>query len=424
MASLQCDADWQSRKKTVSERNRHMFNNSDMSDISFTCEGSDKVFYAHKYVLSTSSAVFHAMFYGDLAEKTSVLHLSDTDEKSLEEFLRFLYTDECNLTTDNVMSVMYLAKKYIVPALAEKCVDFLESGLDPENVLIILEQAIYFDEKEFEIKCWKIVDWHLKEILTLDHFVNIRQETLTCLLKRSSLIIKEIDLFKAVLKWIEVQCLENGLELTVENRRSVIGDAVYDIRFLAMSEKMLSKHVVDSGLLTSEEIKAIQDKITGVDTPGLKWQLGIRKQNYEMLVFKRFRRWKAEGWEYNGEPDCLCFSVNREVLFHGVRFFGDVFENQYKVTFEIEGVKVKGTYKSKKMSDSLYGYCVMLDLPVLIEQNKVVKMSALIRGPPSGYGTHRIAPVMVEGVTVTFHDADEPISNTFRGQFHKIILSI
>ena len=117
--------DWQSTKKSVSERNRHMFNNSDMSDISFTCEGSDKILYAHKYVLGTSSAVFHAMFYGDLAEKNSVVHLCDKDEKSLEEFLRFLYTDACNLTTDSGVSVMYLSKKYIVPSLTEKCVNNL-----------------------------------------------------------------------------------------------------------------------------------------------------------------------------------------------------------------------------------------------------------------------------------------------------------
>jgi hypothetical protein len=82
MASVQsANVDWQSTKNTILERNRHMFNNSDMSDISFTCEGSDKTFYAHKYVLSTSSAVFHAMFYGGLAVKDSIVHLSDTNEK-------------------------------------------------------------------------------------------------------------------------------------------------------------------------------------------------------------------------------------------------------------------------------------------------------------------------------------------------------
>ena len=74
-----------------------------MSDISFTCEGSDKTFYGHKYVLATSSAVFHAMFYGGLAVKDSIVHLSDTNEKSLEQFLRFLYTEECTLTGDITM---------------------------------------------------------------------------------------------------------------------------------------------------------------------------------------------------------------------------------------------------------------------------------------------------------------------------------
>ena len=94
-----------------------MFSNPFMSDVMLSCEGSDKKFYAHKYVLSTNSAVLYAMLYGKLAEKNSVVHLNDTNDESLEEFLRFLYTDDCNLTADNAMFVLYVAKKYIVPPL-------------------------------------------------------------------------------------------------------------------------------------------------------------------------------------------------------------------------------------------------------------------------------------------------------------------
>jgi hypothetical protein len=74
------------------ERNAHMFDNIFMSDITLTCADSSRVFHTHKYVLGTSSAVFYAMFYGDMAEKASNIHLPDTDEESLQEFLRFLYT--------------------------------------------------------------------------------------------------------------------------------------------------------------------------------------------------------------------------------------------------------------------------------------------------------------------------------------------
>ena len=130
MASVQSDVDWQSTKNTVLERSRHMFNNPEFSDISFTCEGSSKhfqcsrsmpdqkQFHAHKYVLATSSVVFKAMFYSDLAEKNSVVILTDTNAESLEEFLRFLYTDECKLTCRRQCCIGHVSCQEIHGSLA------------------------------------------------------------------------------------------------------------------------------------------------------------------------------------------------------------------------------------------------------------------------------------------------------------------
>ena len=157
--------DWQSSKKTISERNAYMFNNELMSDVSFTCGESIRIHHAHKYVLATSSAVFFAMFYGDLAQKESTIRISDTDEKSFEEFLRFLYTDECKITAENAIGVMYLAKKYLIPSLAEKCSKVLEEKVKADNVFMVLEQAIKFDEKKLEEKCWDIVSTETLECI-------------------------------------------------------------------------------------------------------------------------------------------------------------------------------------------------------------------------------------------------------------------
>jgi hypothetical protein len=279
--------DWQSTKKSVSERNRHMFNNSDMSDISFTCEGSDKILYAHKYVLGTSSAVFRAMFYGDLAEKNSIVHLSDTDVKSLEEFLRFLYTDACNLTTDNVISVMYLSKKYIVPSLTEKCVNNLASSIKAENVMSILEQATHFDESKLEMSCWQFIKSNTKQAVASTDFNNVSQKTLASLLRLNELNIVEVELFRAVLKWSNFQCSKRDIEATRENRRSVIGDAIYDLRFLAMNEKEFSLNVATSGLLTAEEIVPIYTKFNGIYSPGLKWKLSDKRSISDISSEKR-----------------------------------------------------------------------------------------------------------------------------------------
>ena len=472
MASSQPETDWQSTKTTVSERNRHMFNNSDMSDISFTCEGSDKIFYAHKYVLGISSAVFHAMFYGDLAEKNSVVHLSDTDENSFEEFMRFLYTDKCNLTTDNVISVMYLSKKYIVPSLTEYVTIKLIRSITPGNVLDILEQTINFEEKELEKTCWEAIEWRTSDIVEAANFVNIKQTTLASLLKRNHLNVSEINLFQAVLRWINHQCLQKGLALTTNNRRSVIGDAVYDLRFLALSEEEFAKHVSQSGLLTTDEIVPIYENFNKLESPLLKWKLSERKKEKEetfvstneTIRVSRFSVYsisdpyqkpvsRSRSWQYYGtnsfnpmdgdDRDYLSFSVDRCALFLGVRLFSAVpvvqtvrpttpsgYDVHLKVSVgNIGSCETSGRnyYGQSLKGHSVPGFDVMLKSPILVQRNQIVKISASIRGPPSVYGRCGKSTIKVRGVTVNFSDSSGPYNTrtcVSQGQFHEIILSV
>ena len=431
MASAQSDVDWQSTKNTILERNRHMFNNQDMSDISFTCEGSDKIFYAHKYVLSTSSAVFHAMLYGGLAVKDSRVHLSDTNKESLEQFLRFLYTEECTLGSDNVVGVLYLAKKYIVPSLSKKCVDFLGKNVNPENVLCVLEQATRFDEKEFETQCWKIIQSNTDKVVSSDSFNNISQMTLATLLKQDELNVPEVKLFQAVLNWIDFQCLLKNLKPTGEKRRNVIGEAIYDFRFFTMDQTEFIQNVSKSGMLTSDELIPIYEKFLGVDSPALKWKLPNRKTRSITLKMSRFSRFsrgtrKRRNWGYGINPDRLRFSVNKDISLLGVRLFGNDAGSEYQVTFEVKDAKVSGTYTSEQNQDYIPGFDVMLNEPVALKKNEIVTLAATIKGPQSFGGTSGLSEVTLEGVSVTFSDARLPTNgtNTGIGQFHEIILSI
>ena len=102
--ALKYHDDWQSSKKTVLQRNAYMFNNELMSDVSFTCGESRRIFHAHKYVLATSSAVFFAMFYGEIPPKEFPIRIEDAEEESFKEFLRFLYTDDSKITAEKVKS--------------------------------------------------------------------------------------------------------------------------------------------------------------------------------------------------------------------------------------------------------------------------------------------------------------------------------
>ena len=70
--------------------------------------------------------MFFAMFFGQMTETKDSIELPDCEYKSLLELFRFLYSDKMNLSGNNVMQVLYLANKYMVPALVEKCPDIVK----------------------------------------------------------------------------------------------------------------------------------------------------------------------------------------------------------------------------------------------------------------------------------------------------------
>ena len=364
MATFQQDVDWQSTKKTVLERSRHMFNNPFMSDVEFSCEGSDKKLFAHKYVLATSSAVFYAMFYGELAEKNSVVHLSDTNEDILEEFLRYLYTDECNLTTDNAMFVLYLARKYIVPSLAEKCTEFREANLASENVFILLKQAVRFVEEELVKKCWDLIDLNTADVVASDAFVDVDKATLARLVKRESLNVEEVDLFKAVLKWSEAECSRKEIEANPKNKRAAMGNTVYQIRFASMTPQEFAENASQSGLLTPEEMVLFYDNIGGVERASEEWNLSERRVREELLLrCCRIDSYKATHsvffnfsltWE-----DGLGVSFSKPVKIHGVRLLGNE-GKEYDVRLEVWSQITEKKFCSQQNRRMCYGFDVLL----------------------------------------------------------------
>ena len=424
--------DWQSSKKTVLERNAYMFDNELMSDVSFTCGESSRIFPAHKYILATSSAVFYAMLYGDLAQKESTIRITDAEEESFKEFLRFLYTDDCKITAENAIRVMYLAKKYLISSLAEKCCKVLEANVNSDNVFVVLEQAVQFDENDLEAKCWDIVSKNTLECINSEAFCSIGSHTLNNVLKRGTLAIREVELFKGVLKWIDSECARQGIDTGNDKmaRRRVLGDSVYEIHFLEMSLQDFAKYVSSSGILTDAETISTFEKFSGLDVAGLKWnEQEKRRSSPKIVSFSRFDLANTCGqWCYNGtSPSALTVSANKAVLFHGVRLFGNSSGNQYDVKFSIKDENVTKTYISEQDDDGVWGYDVILPKPISLLPNEKFTIVAIIKGPTSLAGSIGILSVKVEDIVVTFEDAQSGLSpngtSKSRGQFFKIFLS-
>ena len=155
--------DWQTKCSAIAQRTTFIFNSDFLSDVKFVVpassgeSGGKIVILAHKFVLAISSPVFYAMFYGQMAETKDSIELPDCEYESLWEMFHYLYSDKVNLSGSNVMQVLYLANKYMLPSLAEKCAEYLRRNLKASNVFCILLYAQKFEDKELEGRCWEVI---------------------------------------------------------------------------------------------------------------------------------------------------------------------------------------------------------------------------------------------------------------------------
>ena len=437
------DDNWQTKCPTISGRTKFIFNNELLSDVKFVAPASNsksesgiksqKSIPAHKFVLAISSPVFYAMFYGEMAETASTIELPDCDYESLLELFRYLYSDEVNLTGSNVMQVLYLAKKYLVPSLADKCTEYLREHLEASNAFSILPHAQKFEDKDLEKRCWNVIELHTEEAVTSDDFVTLERSIVESVVKRERLNVKEVDLFKAVDRWASKEVERQGLTPDGEVKRRVLGEEIVNaIRFPVMSYNEFASVVWDSDILTKRElgfmIKHYGDASLKCPLPFIH---SVRSGCFHWCY--RCKSSQPSSWDYDGGADALGVTVSKPITLHGVQHCGSEGGN-YTVSLEVKDTlsgfslaKQTGTHSSEKNDiHSYYGFDVMFSHPVYLEQDKPYEIVSLIKGPRSwrvGVGKN---PVEVQGVKFSFSDSAASINGTKVGcgQFPAFLFSL
>ena len=440
---------WQTKRPTVRERTMFMLNNDLFSDVKFVVRKSNsddeseskQVIPAHKFVLSIGSPVFEAMFYGELAETSGSIELPDCEYNSLLELFRFMYSDEVNLSGSNVMEIFYLAKKYMVPSLVDKCSEYVQNNLNPSNVLSILPLSEKYDDKALVDRCWKVIDTQSEGVVTSDRFAAIQHSLLEAIISRDTLTLKEIDLFKAVHLWATKQCKKQGLEANGEAKREILGEAVVKkIRFPLMKEHEFATIVLDAKILTPDEVITLVkffNSALGATPVGFP----ETKRSCLSPVFRTCDRFndvteRESGWGYAGYgQDSLIFSVNNNIKLHGMCLFGGM-NNDYHVKLVIKDLHNQSTVKSKTDSfrsqqmeckfGTYFGFEIVFDTPLDVKKNTDYQIRAEISGPSSVKGYNGLSLVDVSGVQFTFKPSAgyDNLTSSSRGQFPRFVFSL
>ena len=436
---------WQTECSTISERTKFIFNNELLSDVKFIVPASNinesesrKMIPAHKFVLAIGSPVFCAMFYGKMAESTDSITLPDCEYDSLLECFRYLYSDEVNLTRSNVMHVLYLAKKYMVPSLVDKCSEYLRDNLEAANVFSILPHAKKFEDKDLEDRCWAVIEKQTEEAVSSEEFVTLEKSLVESLVKREVLNIKEVELFKAVDRWATKEMDRQGITSDSEAKRRIIGEETLKaIRFPLMSEKELLSVVSDSNILTMKEVVELMKHFNGILTSPLQFSGFPRTKSFTCHRFKTLST-PAKSWNYwRGRSDRICFTVSKDVKLIGVEHFGRE-GSSYTVSVDlidtVSGLcveKKSGSYSSElKHCDTktFYGFDVLFNSPVHLKQNNRYELVSLIKGDISFSGVSGKVNLKCHGMSVTFSDSektdDSNGTSAVGGQFPALLFQL
>ena len=198
--------------------------------------------------------------------------------------VRFLYYEKVHLTADNVTSVMYAAKKYLVSPLIIQCRRYLEDAVNETEVCTILQQSLRFSEEELTGKCLRFVQNRTSQVFKQADATEISEEILALIAVQNKLNIDEIDLFEYCIEWAKTgQRFRRGASL-----RQTLGSVLRHIRFPTMSLDAFSHKVVPLDVLTTDETRELYRYLTATsckeDRPTTRYSTLNRKPVCSILT--------------------------------------------------------------------------------------------------------------------------------------------
>ncbi|KAH7721807.1 BTB/POZ domain-containing protein 6-A [Aphelenchoides avenae] len=174
--------------------------------------------------MSTASDPFKEMFFGAFSRER-VVEIPDASPDGFQALLKFIYTDEADLTDDNFASVLSLSDKYMVTELFERCVQHVTAA----NVCRFLPLGELY--RDLSKHCWCVTLNNGDEVLNSEYFLDLSEELLVRILDSDDLVVDEKTVFNRAVDWARRRLEEEGLECDPSSIRPTLGYALYLIRF-------------------------------------------------------------------------------------------------------------------------------------------------------------------------------------------------
>ncbi|KAL3073524.1 hypothetical protein niasHS_017091 [Heterodera schachtii] len=247
-----------SKPGNLADRMKHLLDTAKLADAYFLVGDGDgkELLSAHKIILVSASEVFEAMFRFD-SQNGKVENVPDVEAAAFKVMLSFIYADDLSeLNGENAMAVLCAADKYGIDGLISHCVQIPIQNLP--NVFLAHAKARLFHLEDFAHHCLRYICQNACKLFKSEEFLQIDRNFLCEIFGRDQLEINdEFEIWQAALRWADEKCRQNAIECSAENRRDVLGPALFKIRFPLIPTRDFTKSIVPSGVLVTEEMFGI-----------------------------------------------------------------------------------------------------------------------------------------------------------------------
>ena len=197
--------------------------------------------------------------------------------------------------------------------------------------------------------------------------------------------------------------------------------------------------VLDSDILTKEEIASIIKHLSSVSSSPvgfLERKRGSLQCDGDIQQCCRLRLLSPCNWNYDGKTDAICFSVDKDIVLHGVCLFGrenrshfvqlDVTESFSESSVTSKAGQFSSELMKRNTDYSHHGYRVSFDKKIILKKNTAYHIRAKISGSLSLWGLSGVSLVQCSGVTFKFMDSlySNNATSVVKGQFPELLFSV
>ncbi|XP_050426400.1 BTB/POZ domain-containing protein 9-like [Adelges cooleyi] len=232
------------KQNSIDEINHTCFLLSDISNLYLNDSFSDIVLvvgeerlHAHRVILASRSSYFRVLLYGDFYESDKAeVDVSDVSMASFKILLKYIYTGRMNLSVlknNTILELFSISDFYGFPNLQQILSEYLHRNINVHNACSLFVGACLYQYNKLKDESLDFIENHALEVLQSEDFLSLTSEALQDILIRDSFYANELDIFRAVCRWIKKH--QNDLDHDTEMK------ALSAIRYPLMSTKELAE---------------------------------------------------------------------------------------------------------------------------------------------------------------------------------------